>query len=144
MKLFKKIAKAAGGHAKQDKADAAAAAAASKLIAPAQPTAAAAAAAKLIAPVQPAAAKEASAAGPSKPAVTKNIVCPDDEARMRAKFDAISKEREELKQRNAFLLQMLAVSQLDEKQLESEIQQHLALPQTSCVSSEASPIHKRF
>ena len=70
----------------------------------------------------------------------------EEEARLRASYDALSKENEELKQRNRFLLQMLAVSRLDEQKLEDQIQQRqeqLGSPNRSIASSVSSPVHRR-
>jgi len=142
MKLFKKIAKAAGGHAKRDKDKGAAAAKPDATAKTADP-AINQAAATVPAANAPATVGKGQAAKKTEHAAQGGMTSADEEASMRAKYESISKEREELKQRNAFLLQMLAVSQLDEKQLESEIQQHQnkegLLPKC-----ETSPVHKRF
>ena len=67
-----------------------------------------------------------------------------DAVRLRARYNALQKENEDLKQRNKFLLQLLAVSQLDEKQLDAEIQQRRELLDASYLSSEASPTYKKM
>lgn len=144
MKLFKKIAKAAGAAAKKDKAEVVAPpAVADKAEAKKQPAAAEGVAA------QAEAAPSAKAAGQGlekEKAQQGAAVCPEEEARLRASYDALRKENEELKQRNRFLLQMLAVSRLDEQKLEDQIQQRqeqLGSPNRSVASSVSSPVHRR-
>ena len=141
MRLFKKIAKAAGAAGRKDKADAGAAAAESKAgdEGEKQP-------AEREAPPQPDA-KAAAAAGTGKvKAEAAEALTAEEEARLRASYETLTRENEELKQRNRFLLQMLAVSRLDEQKLEDEIQQcqeQLGSPNRSIASSVSSPVHRR-
>eukprot|EP00802_Teleaulax_amphioxeia_P023948 Tamp_24591.p4 GENE.Tamp_24591~~Tamp_24591.p4 ORF type:complete len:144 (+),score=49.50 Tamp_24591:60-491(+) len=142
MRLFKKIAKAAGAAGRKDKADAGAAAAESKAgdEGEKQP------AAERETPPQPDA-KAAAAAGTGKvKAEAAEALTAEEEARLRASYETLTRENEELKQRNRFLLQMLAVSRLDEQKLEDEIQQcqeQLGSPNRSIASSVSSPVHRR-
>jgi hypothetical protein len=141
MKLFKKIAKAAGAAAKKDKA--APPAVADRAEAEKQPAAAEGVA------VQAADAPSAKAAGQGlekEKAQQGAPVRAEEEARLRASYNALSQENEELKQRNRFLLQMLAVSRLDEQKLDDQIQQRqeqLGSPNRSVASSVSSPVHRR-
>ena len=146
MKLFRKIAKAAGAAAKKDKEDA-----------PLQEAEAAGAQ-----PMDFGDAKDGSAAGKeaararaddtaaestadSAVATAKDgPLASADAVRLRARYNALQRENEDLKQRNKFLLQLLAVSQLDEKQLDAEIQQRRELLDASYLSSEASPTYKKM
>ena len=70
-------------------------------------------------------------------------VSAEEEARLRATYKLLRNEHEELKQRNRFMMQMLAVSQLDERQLEDEVKQKEELLSASFMSSEASPVSAR-
>lgn len=152
MKLFKKIAKAAGVAARKEKPPDAAASGSYK-----DPTEAAGP--KKEAPVPELKETEgkqtvkgsapATGAGANAEGTGGQVPSADEEASMRAKYEALSKESEDLKQRNRFLMQMLAVSQLDEAQLEKEIQERQQLLQTSIVTSlggscKGSPVYKRI
>jgi hypothetical protein len=159
MKLFKKIAKAAGAAAKKDKPPDAAGA---KKEEPAAPDTVPGTSGKV-----PGEATQAVKDRNEEKDVGKHtegtgqggLVSADDESSMRATYEALSKESEDLKQRNRFLLQMLAVSQLDEAHLEKEIKEKKkgcgimsspGLRQTSIVSSPGgatcreSPVYKRI
>lgn len=164
MKLFKKIAKVAGAAAKKnkevgappavvDKAEVEKQTAAAKGVAAqaaAAPSATAAPSAKGFA-AQAAAAPAAQAEATTTPRALEKAqqgaaVSAEEEARLRASYNALSKNNEELKQRNRFLLQMLAVSRLDEQKLEDEIQQRqeqLGSPKRSVASCVSSPVHRR-
>ena len=141
MRLFKKIAKAAGAAGRKDKADAGAAAAESKAGDEGEKQAA-----EREAPPPPDA-KAAAAVGTGKvKAEAAEALTAEEEARLRASYETLTRENEELKQRNRFLLQMLAVSRLDEQKLEDEIQQcqeQLGSPNRSIASSVSSPVHRR-
>ena len=142
MKLFKKIARAAGATAKKEKAGAAAATEAEQE----EEGALTAKGASVAAPAAPHAKDAAPSTSSYKtPADAEDkkdaVIGAEEEVRLRAKYEVLYKENKDLKQRNGFLLQMLAASQLDERMLELEVEQR---QQTlSPGASIASPVLRR-
>ena len=144
MKLFKKIAQAAGAQQKKAAATApkvnADQSAAEKTPVEPAPERKVALEAK-----SPDAESEPTANTENKKKCQSGAVSSDEEVCLREVYSSLSKENQELKQRNRFLLQMLVVSQLDEKQLEKEIEEHQEmLMNSSMVSSESSPVQLRM
>lgn len=125
MKLFKKIARAAGATAKKEKAGATAATEAEQ---EEEGALTAKGASVEAAPAAPDAKDVAMGTLSQKtPARAEDkrdaVIGAEEEVRLRAMYEVLYKDNKELKQRNGFLLQMLAASQLDERKLELEIEQ---------------------
>jgi hypothetical protein len=140
MKLFKKIAQAAGAQQKKTAATApkVTAAAEKAPVEPAPERKVATEAKSLDAESEPAANTQ------EKKKCQRGAVSSDEEVRLREVYSSLSKENQELKQRNRFLLQMLVVSQLDEKQLEKEIEEHQEMLMNSSMVSSESPVQLRM